>query len=55
MRDIRKVIIRANRDSATKSMVNHIDKMVAKGWTVYEVFANDAGLKYQLTICFYKY
>jgi hypothetical protein len=54
MRSVRKSIRRATKESAVKSMNNHIEKMTSKGWKIDQEFVGASGCSYTYTTYFYK-
>lgn len=52
--EVRKSIKRSTQAAAVAAMSAHIEKMRAKGWTVSQQFAGDAGLQFECITYFTK-
>lgn len=54
MKEVRKAIKRATKESARAAMAKHIEKMASKGWSLGREFEGDAGLKFECIAYFTK-
>jgi hypothetical protein len=54
MKTTRKTIKRKTQTAANNAMAKHIEKMLAKGWSLGDMFAGNAFLKYEVIVYFNK-
>lgn len=54
MKDTKKSFLRATKESAQKAVEKHIEKMEKKGWQVGTMFGGESGIKYRMSVEFYK-